>query len=257
MLRAALPLPGMLAGHRAAPSAILPLEARGLVYEAGGRRLVDGLDLTLRPGALAVVLGPNGAGKSLTLRLLHGLIAPTAGEILWAGRAADAGLRRRQAMVFQKPVLLRRSTAANLDYALKLGHLPAGARRERLHELLVLGSLLHLAPVPARLLSGGEQQRLALVRALALEPDILFLDEPTASLDPAATVAIEALIERAHHTGTTILLVTHDLGQARRLAREIVFLHRGRVAEHAAADTFFAAPRSEAAAAFLAGRLVL
>jgi tungstate transport system ATP-binding protein len=247
----------MLAGTRASASAILPLEACGLVYEAGGRRLVDGLDLTLRPGTLAVVLGPNGAGKSLALRLLHGLLAPSAGEIRWAGREADASLRRRQAMVFQKPVLLRRSTAANLDYTLKLAHLPAGARRERLRELLVLGNLLHLASAPARLLSGGEQQRLALMRALALEPEILFLDEPTSSLDPAATLAIEALIERAHRTGTTILLVTHDLGQARRLAREIVFLHRGRVAEHAAADSFFAGPRSAAAAAFLAGRLVL
>jgi tungstate transport system ATP-binding protein len=256
MLRA-VHLPLAAARPTALRAPILPLEARGLVYAAGGRRLVDGLDLSLRPGTLAVMLGPNGAGKSLTLRLLHGLLPLTAGTVTWAGRPADAAVRRRQAMVFQKPVHLRRSAAANLDYVLKLAGLPATARRARLQELLTLGNLLHLARLPARLLSGGEQQRLAVVRALALEPDLLFLDEPTASLDPAATLAIEALIERAHRAGTTILLVTHDLGQARRLAREVVFLHRGRVAEQADAASFFAAPRSEAASTFLAGRLVL
>lgn len=236
---------------------ILPLEARGLVLDAGGRRPVDGLDLTLRPGALTVLLGPNGAGKSLALRLLHGLVTPTAGTVTWAGRPADAAVRRRQAMVFQKPVLLRRSTAANLDFVLKRLGLPRPARRQRLEELLTLANLLHLARQPARLLSGGEQQRLAVARALALEPEALFLDEPTASLDPAATLAIEGLIARAHRSGASILLVTHDLGQARRLAREVVFLHRGRAIEAADAPGFFAGPRSEAARAYLAGRLAL
>jgi len=236
---------------------ILPLEARGLVYEAAGRRLIDGLDLSVPPGALTAVLGPNGAGKSLLLRLLHGLLIPSAGRISWAGRPADASIRRRQAMVFQKPVLLRRSAAANLDYALRLrGALPAAARRARRAELLAMGSLEHLAGTPARLLSGGEQQRLALVRALALDPEILFLDEPTASLDPAATLAIERLILDAHARGTTVLLVTHDRDQARRLARRVALVVGGRVVEEAPTETFFTAPRSEAAQAFLAGRLM-
>jgi tungstate transport system ATP-binding protein len=253
MLRAAV-LAFAPAGRSAA---ILPGEARGLVLEAAGRRLIDGLDLILRPRTLMALIGPNGAGKSLLLRLLHGLIAPSAGTIRWAGRPGDAAVRRRQAMVFQKPVLLRRSAAANLDYALRLLRLAAAERHRRLQELLARGNLAHLARTPARLLSGGEQQRLALMRALALEPEILFLDEPTASLDPAATLAIERLIEAAHLAGTTVLLVTHDLGQARRLAREVAFLHRGRVVEHAPATTFFAGPRSAEAQAFLAGRLVL
>ncbi|MEK0083877.1 ATP-binding cassette domain-containing protein [Benzoatithermus flavus] len=257
MLRVETPfaLTAPAAAVRARP--ILPLEARGLVLETAGRRLVDGLDLELQPGALTVILGPNGAGKSLALRLLHGLLRPTAGAITWAGRAADADVRRRQAMVFQKPVLLRRSTAANLDYVLKRQSLSRSRRRARLQELLTLGNLLHLARVPARLLSGGEQQRLAVVRALACEPEVLFLDEPTASLDPAATLAIEALIERAHGAGTAILLVTHDLGQARRLAREVVFLHQGRAVEKAEAAAFFAGPRSAIARAYLAGDLAL
>jgi tungstate transport system ATP-binding protein len=246
-------------GTAAVPAAapILPMEAWGLVYEAGGRRLVDGLDLALAPGTLTVLLGPNGAGKSLTLRLLHGLLEPLAGTVRWAGRAGDAAVRRRQAMVFQKPVLLRRSTAANLDYVLKLAGLEGSARRARLAALLELGGLGPLARTPARLLSGGEQQRLALVRALALKPELLFLDEPTASLDPTATLAIEGLIGEARRRGATVLMVTHDLGQARRLADEVAFLHRGRVVERGPAGAFFDRPRSAEARAFVGGRLVL
>lgn len=236
---------------------ILPLEARGLAYEAGGRRLIDGLDLTIRAGSLTAVMGPNGSGKSLLLRLLHGLVPPSAGAVTWAGRPADAAIRRRQAMVFQKPILLRRSTAANLDYALRLAGLPAARRAQRRNALLELGRLEHLASTPARLLSGGEQQRLALVRALALEPEILFLDEPTASLDPAATLAIEALVAEAHAAGATIVLVTHDRGQARRLAQRVVLLWHGRVVEESDAATFFAAPRTPVASAFLEGRVMV
>jgi tungstate transport system ATP-binding protein len=244
-----------VASLRRAP--ILPVTARGLVYEAGGRRLIDELDLDVPLGTLTAILGPNGAGKSLLLRLLHGLIAPTAGQVLFAGRPADAAIRRRQAMVFQKPVLLRRSVAANIDYTLRLTGQVMAVRRARRQELLALGNLTHLAETPARRLSGGEQQRLALVRALALEPDILFLDEPTASLDPAASLAVERLILTAHGTGTTIVLVTHDRAQAQRLADKVVLLHRGRVAERAATASFFAAPESEAGRAFLAGRFMV
>ena len=157
----------------------------------------------------------------------------------------------------QKPVLLRRSVAANIDYALHAHGLPAPARAQRTRQALEMARLVELAARPARVLSGGEQQRLALARALAVEPEILFLDEPTASLDPASTLAVEALIERAHRSGTKIVLVTHDLGQARRLADEVVFLHRGQVIEQTPADWFFARPRSPAAQAHLAGNILL
>jgi tungstate transport system ATP-binding protein len=210
---------------------ILPLVADGLVFEAGGRRLIDGIDLTLLPGARTVVLGPNGAGKSLLLRLLHGLIRPTAGRVTWNGRSADAGILRRQAMVFQKPVLLRRSVAANIDYALKVRGLSRAERGPRVTEMLRTADLDELAVSPARVLSGGEQQRLSLARALATRPEILFLDEPTASLDPGSTQAIE-------------------------LADEVVFIHRGRVAERTAAFRFFQSPVSKPATDFLAGNLV-
>ena len=239
------------------PSSILPLKASGLVFEAAGARLIDGVDLVLEPGLKTAVIGPNGAGKSLLLRLLHGLIEPTAGRVLWRGRPADREIRLRQAMVFQKPVLLRRSVSANIDYALRAHGVAGAARAERLRRALTLARLTRLAARPARVLSGGEQQRLALARALAVEPEILFLDEPTASLDPASALAVEELVGRAHADGTKIVLVTHDLGQARRLADEVVFLHRGRVAEHTPAGAFFSRPRSAPARAFLAGEIVV
>ena len=237
--------------------AILPVRAEGLVFEAGGKRLVDGIDLTLTPGTRTVVMGPNGAGKSLLLRLLHGLIEPTAGTVRWAGALTPGRLRRRQAMVFQHPVVLRRSVAANVRYALAVHGVPRAERLSRLHAALEAAHLTHLAARPARVLSGGEQQRLALARALSIRPDVLFLDEPTAALDPASTQAIEQLIQAAHAAGTKIVVITHDLGQARRLADEVIFMHAGRIEEHTPAAQFFASPRSSAAQAYLAGQLLI
>lgn len=255
MLERALLYEDLAAAAASAP--ILPVHARGLAFEAGGRRLIDGLDLTLQPSVRTVVMGPNGAGKSLLLRLLHGLLEPSAGAILWGGRPADAAVRRRQAMVFQRPVLLRRSACANVTHALRARGVPRRQRQERAQAVLTAAGLAAFARTPARLLSGGEQQRLAMARALSLEPDVLFLDEPSANLDPASTLAIERLIQEAHEAGTKIVLVTHDIGQARRLADEVVFLHRGRVAERSPAALFFEAPASAEAGAFLEGRLVL
>lgn len=238
------------ATHTSAPSG----EVRGLVYRVGDANLIDGIDLSIPRGTLTVVMGPNGAGKSLLLRLLHGLLTPTSGEVLWGGRTLDDGLRRHQAMVFQRPVLLRRSVAANVRFVLKLR---GPATRERTMDLLREVGLAAQADQPARLLSGGEQQRLSLARALALEPQVLFLDEPTASLDPASTAAIEAIVQRAHERGTKSIFVTHDLGQARRLAEDVVFLNRGRLAEHTPAREFFDTPATQAACDYLAGRLIL
>ncbi|GAB4290925.1 MAG: ATP-binding cassette domain-containing protein [Roseovarius sp.] len=237
------------AGQGAA--SLLPLEVRGLVLRFGETVVLDGLDLRLGPGGCTVVMGPNGAGKSLLLKLLHGLIAPDGGRISWAGRP-PAAVTARQALVFQKPVLLRRSVAANLDFVLRA----RGLDRAQARALLDLAGLAHKADHPARRLSGGEAQRLALARALATRPEVLFLDEPTASLDPASVHAIETIIGRVRDRGTRLILVTHDIGQARRLADEVVFLHRGKVAEHAPASAFFAQPRSAAARDYLAGRLV-
>ena len=244
-----------LAQMHAIPS-ILPLRLDRVSYAAGGVKLLGDVDLAFAAGPRSIVLGPNGAGKSLLLRLCHGLLDPSSGRVLWSGGAlAPDMVRRQQAMVFQQPVLLRRSAAANVDYALSLRGVPRTARRLRVAEALDRVGLAALARRPARVLSGGERQRLALARAWALQPQVLFLDEPTASLDPAATRAVEDIIDAFHRAGTKIIMTTHDLGQARRLADEVVFLHRGRVLERAPAATFFAGPTSEAARAFLAGEL--
>jgi tungstate transport system ATP-binding protein len=233
---------------------LLPGEAHRLVYRVGQNPLINELDLTISGGTLTVVMGPNGAGKSLLLRLLHGMLVPTSGQVLWGGKALNQALRKRQAMVFQRPVLLRRSVAANIRFALKLRKTTA---LERVTDILREVGLSAQADQPARLLSGGEQQRLSLARALALAPQVLFLDEPTASLDPASTAAIERIVKTAHQRGTKIIFVTHDLGQARRLADDVVFLDRGRLTEHTPADRFFDDPASKAACDYLAGRLVV
>ncbi len=228
------------------------LSCRGLNFNAGGKALVEDISLEFYDRGITAIMGFNGAGKSLLLRLLHGLIEPAGGTVSWEGRPMDADLRARQAMVFQKPVLLRRSVAANVDFVLKAR---GAANHRRRDELLDHVGLAGLGARPARLLSGGEQQRLALARALACEPDVLFLDEATASLDPSSIFAIEAIVNAAAARGTKIIMITHDVGQARRLASEIVFLHAGKVAEQADADAFFAEPVSTAARAYLNGQI--
>lgn len=243
----------------AAPDSILPLELDGLGYGVEGRWLLRGVSLRLEAGSRTVVLGPNGAGKSLLLRLCHGLIPPTEGRLGWGGGARsleERMVRRRQAMVFQRPVLLRRSALANITYVLGLMGLPCGQRREAALAALDRFGLADLANRPARVLSGGEQQRLALARAWVMAPDILFLDEPTSALDPASTLAVEMAIHDFHRAGAKIVMTTHDLGQARRLADEVVFLSRGQMVEVSPAATFFKGPASSQARAFLAGELV-
>jgi tungstate transport system ATP-binding protein len=233
----------------------LPLRLDAVRFEAGGQRLIHDLSLTLEAGTRTVVLGPNGAGKSLLLRLCHGLLRPSAGSIRWACED-PARLRREQAFVFQRPVLLRRSAAANVAYALAVGGVPRSERQHRVRAALEQVGLDHLADRPARVLSGGEQQRLALARAWAQGPKVIFLDEPTANLDPAATRAIEAVIAAMNERGVKIVMTTHDLGQARRHADEIVFLHKGRLVEHADAARFFMRPGTPEARAFVAGELL-
>ncbi|NNF77597.1 MAG: ATP-binding cassette domain-containing protein [Rhizobiales bacterium] len=237
-----------------ATNGLLPLEVNGLSLDLAGQLLIDGIDLTISKPGITVIMGYNGAGKSLLLRLLHGLIAQTSGTIQWAGQAGSNAVRQRQAMVFQSPVLLRRSVAANIDFALKVRGQRDIAWRDKLLELV---GLTDLSARPARLLSGGEQQRLSLARGLSCRPDVLLLDEPTANLDPASVAVIEGILKSACAEGVKIIFVTHDIGQAKRLGDEIVFLHQGKVAEQSAAERFFIHPTSEVAKAYLEGRIVV
>lgn len=232
---------------------ILPLAIEGLVFEAGGRHLIDGVSLELPRGGLTAVLGPNGAGKSLLLRLCHGLLVPTGGSIRWSG--GMGGGTRRHAMVFQKPVMLRRSARANVVHALAATGVTGRERNERADQALERFGLSGLADRPARLMSGGEQQRLAIARAWALRPEVLFLDEPTSQLDPGVTRQIEQMLAALAAEGVTLVMATHDLGQARRLADRVLFLDRGRLVEDRPAEAFFAGPSLATARAFLAGDL--
>ena len=233
-------------------SSILPLRLADVSFAAGGRTIIDRVSVDLVAGPSTIVLGANGAGKSVLMRLMHGLLAPSGGSVNWFGPNA-ARAPRLQAMVFQRPVLLRRSALANVVYALDLAGVPYAERETAAWDALDSVGLAGVAHRPARVLSGGEQQRLALARAWALHPEILFLDEPTASLDPSATREIEKVIRAFDAAGTKIVMATHNLGQARRLGDEVLFVHEGRIAELSPIDQFFAQPRSAEAAAFIKG----
>ena len=238
-----------------APSSELPITIEDVSIRSGGVTILESISLVLAPGAPTVLIGPNGSGKSSLIRLAMGLLSPTSGRIVWGGRVATESDRR--AIVFQRPVMLRRSVAGNIAFALRGRAAGRRDRAKRVAALLDLVGLSALGARPARRLSGGEQQRLALARALAREPEILFLDEPTANLDPAATKAVEDIVAQVAAAGVKIVLATHDLGEARRLAGDIVFMVRGRIHEHASAKSFFAGPGTREAQAFINGDLVI
>ena len=230
----------------------LPIRFDNASYSVGSTAILREMDLTIAAGAPTLLLGPNGSGKTTLLKMAMGLVAPVSGRVAYAGHKDQA---RRHAFVFQKPVMLRRTVARNVAFALKA----AGRARDPgvIARLLDSVGLGELADRPARRLSGGEQQRLSLARALARDPEVLFLDEPTASLDPAATKGVEDIVARTAHAGVKIVMATHDLGQARRLAGEIVFLAKGRLLEQTPATTFFIEPATTEARRFLAGELVI
>ena len=235
-------------------SALFPLSVRGATTSRRGKRLVGPVDLELDGRGVTVVLGPNGSGKTTLLRLLHGIARLGAGRIDWA--CDEARARNAQAFVFQRPVMLRRSVLDNLAYPLVMRGI---ARREARTQAADWGQRIGLGDMlsrPATVLSGGEQQKLALARALIRDPELVFLDEPTASLDGRATREVEAILNSEQQKGTALILATHDMGQARRLADRVVFLLNGRVHETGPAEPFFHTPETPEARAFLQGDIV-
>lgn len=242
---------------------ILPLSLQGVGLFRDGKRVIKDIDCQFESResdgpAKTFIIGPNGAGKSLLLKICHGLVQPDEGRVTWLGGGAGDPdtVRKRQAMVFQRPVLLRRSAQANIDFALALRGVPKSERSDRVQTLLKQTGLGRLAKTPARALSFGEQQRLALARALAIEPELLYLDEPTASLDPASAHMVEDLVEQAVLRGTRVIMSSHDLAQTARMADDVIFMHRGRIKERAVATDFFNAPRNDLARDFLDGKLL-
>ena len=248
----------MLASSNIDPAQVptpLPIEFHEVTYAHGGVSALAQVSVRIEAGAPTVLIGPNGSGKTTFLRLAMGLLSPTSGHLLWAGLAPSPSTR--QAFVFQHPTMLRRTVAGNVRYALRAAQVARPLHVRRIDELLSLVGLESLADRPARHLSGGERQRLALARALARAPQVLFLDEPTASLDPAATKFVEDLLRTVVAQGIKIVIATHDLGEARRLGGDVIMLHRGRLIEHGPAAAFFTSPHSREAAAFLAGELLV
>jgi len=238
-----------------APSSELPVVFADVAIDVGDVTILDKISMFFSAGSPTVLIGPNGSGKTTLLRAAMGLIPVTRGRITWGGR--DTPSPERLAIMFQRPAMLRRSAAGNVHYALAAANVPRGHRTNRTADLLALVGLDGLEARPARRLSGGEQQRLALARALARDPTVLFLDEPTASLDPHATKAIEDIVRNISARGVKVVMSTHDLGQAKRLAGNIMLLHRGRLIETATAAEFFAEPRSAEARKFIAGELLV
>jgi tungstate transport system ATP-binding protein len=238
-----------------APQSDLPLVLDNVSLQAGATVILDRLNLMIAPGPPTLIVGPNGAGKTSLLRLCMGLTLPSSGRVSWGGQADSKPLRR--AILFQRPVMLRRTVAANVAYALAQAGSPRHVRASRIAALLERVGLADLARRPARKLSGGEQQRLALARALARDPEILLLDEPTASLDPAATRAVEEIVLMAAGSGIKIVMASHDLGQVRRLAGDVILLVRGALCERGPVADFLDHPTTPEAAAFLRGDLVI
>ncbi len=234
---------------------MLPLNLDRLEFSSGRLQLIRDISVSVDHPGTTVIMGPNGAGKSLLLRLMHGLLKPGSGNVTWDGAPPDSSIRRRQAMVFQRPVLLRRSVLANLEFVLRQRQLPID--RDYCDELLGHVGLADMQDRPARLLSGGEQQRLAVARALAIRPQALFMDEPTSSLDPSSTALIETIIRETSAADVKVFFVTHDIAQGQRLADDVMFMYRGQLLEYSAAKEFFTQPQTGQAQQYLAGEILV
>lgn len=233
---------------------LLPITIDKLTLKAGQKTLLNNISLNITSSGILVIMGPNGAGKSLLMRCLHGLSQPDSGRILFASDEINQTHRKSQALIFQKPVLLKRSVRQNLEFVRTLHKADNTVSIEL--ALRNVG-LSKLASQPANQLSGGERQRLALARALMMQPEVLFLDEACANLDPASVSNIEEVLRQACKDGQKIILITHDIAQAKRLADEVVFLHRGALCEHTPARVFFQSPKSKAARAYLDGQILV
>jgi len=236
------------------PTSILPLVMRGVVAKVRGVRIVGPVDLTIDAGGFTVVIGPNGSGKTTLLRLMHGLQRVSSGAAYW--NVPDDVARQNQAYVFQTPIMMRRYVVDSIAYPLILRGMARREARAKAADWAVRFGLAHALDRAAPVLSGGEKQKLALARALIRKPDVLFLDEPSTNLDGSATREIEKILQDAQTDGTRIVMATHDMGQARRLASDVVFMVGGLVHETAPAAEFFDAPKTRKARAFVNGDIV-
>lgn len=219
-----------------------------------GKAVLGPVDMTLDATGFTIVLGPNGSGKTTLLKVLHGVERLSAGKVTWSVPDIDA--REAQAYVFQKPIMLRRSVRQNLAFPLQLLKVQKPEIEARVIDWSRRIGLEDALDRPATRISGGEQQKLALARSLIRDPQVLFLDEPCANLDGRSTREIEELLIASSRSGTRIIMTTHDLGQARRLASDVVFLLKGQLHEQSDAQAFFSTPQTTETRAFLKGDII-
>ena len=234
---------------------LMPIKIKNLNFEKGHRKLLTDISCEIREKGITIILGPNGAGKTLLLKYLHGLISDSTSEITFANKNLNTNIRKKQSMVFQSPILLRRSVFKNILFALQ--QRTKIINKEKILKVLKRVDLLNLVNENAILLSGGEKQRLSLARAIVTLPKVLFLDEATSNLDPYSIQIIEKIIKEVNKQGTKVIAVTHDLLQAKRLAYDIIFINKGKICEFTDAKIFFSKPKSREGKLFMAGKLIV
>ncbi len=236
---------------------ISSIAAQDLLIQRGGRVVLNVPELVVGNSACTAIVGPNGAGKSLLVKTLCALLKPDQGCVNWGASSPDLPRRFKVGLLLQRPVLLNRSALKNITYALQASGLDADEASIRANEALQAAGLGALIDISAHRLSGGEQQRLALARALAVKPDMLFLDEATANVDPASTQAIEEQLRQAIKDGLTVVFVSHDMGQVKRLADEVILMHHGNVIEQSLRSEFFEHTDNPISRSWLAGEILL
>ena len=219
-------------------NSILPLKLKQINYTLNNNLILNNLSLEIKKGKPKIILGSNGAGKTTLMRMCHGLIKPDSGQVQWQGNINQNKLRS-QSMVFQRPIMLKRSVKKNLEYVLKIHNTPKNKILFLIDEILELVNLKNQLNFPAYSLSSGEQQKLAIARAWLLKPEVFFLDEPTASLDPNSTQSIEKIIKSIENSGSQIIMSTHNLAQAKRIDGEIIFLSKGKIIKQSSNEMFF------------------
>jgi len=233
---------------------ILPLTLKEATAHARGKKLLGPVSLKLDGAGITMVIGPNGAGKTTLLRLMHGLQRRSGGVVEWA--VPERAARQKQSYVFQSPIMMRRRVLDSIAYPLRLRGISKAKAHAKAQQVAARFGLAELLDSWAPRLSGGEKQKLALARALITDPEILFLDEPCANLDGRATREIEEILRMAQAAGTKIVMSTHNMGQALRLADDILFLLGGKIHEQSAAEPFFQNPKTKEATAFINGDIV-
>ena len=233
---------------------LTPIVVSNLSILLGEIKILDKVNCKIHNESIIAILGPNGAGKSMFLKSINGLIGVESRKIYFNSREINDHIRKDMALVFQKPTLLRRTVLENMQFVLE--------KKNKISNLQITNLLQRVGLdiykyKPARLLSGGEQQRLSLARALLINPSLLLLDEPTANLDPYSLNLIEEIILDENKKGKTIILTTHDMGQAKRLAKEILFFNKGKLLEQTKAINFFKKPKTKEAQSYINGKILL